>query len=130
MRSKALTEGGPSTCPAPSPAIPWPKSRQLSSSSGSHAEPSRSDCTSYGFAEMASGSRAGRNSSPEARLLGSAVGQALGRASRAEPEPGYTFVFGQPVTVVRPGPVGSAPGVQVPVRCHAGDFLKQIDQNA
>ena len=53
-----------------------------------------------------------------------------GRAIRAEPEPGYFFVFGQPVTVVRPGPVGSAPGVQVPVRCHAGDFLKQIDQNA
>ena len=42
----------------------------------------------------------------------------------------YFFVFGQPVTVVRPGPLGSAPGVQVPVRCHAGDFLKQIDQNA
>src|SRR5438128_11721705 len=53
-----------------------------------------------------------------------------GRAIRAEPEPGYVFVFGQPVTVVRPGPVGSAPGVQVPVRCQAGDFLKQLDQNA
>src|SRR5207247_749292 len=30
-----------------------------------------------------------------------------GRAIRAEPEPGYVFVFGQPVTVVRPGPVGA-----------------------
>src|SRR5438132_9780849 len=84
MRSKALTEGGPSTCPAPSPAIPWPKSRQLSSSSRSHAEPSRSDCTSYGFAAMASGSRAGRNSSPEAGPLGSAVDGRLGERRSEE----------------------------------------------
>ncbi len=68
--------------------------------------------------------------SPQIGVATRSARRGLGRASRAEPEPGYFFVFGQPVTVVRPGPVGSAPGVQVPVRCHTGDFLKQIDQNA
>jgi len=55
-------------------------------------------------------------------------GQLLGSRG-AERAPGYFLVFGQPVTLVRPGPVGSAPGIHLPV-CHVGDFSKQIDQNA